>query len=397
LLFLLDCDSALFLGDLERPFGLRFPSFISVCGLGGIRPRAAIRRLVPINSSSCVRAMPEISIERDRLKLSHTFSLGMRSVVLPNLKSQRIKEIAVAFKNNIDSLKFMMLTPAFVGDLAIRMQRLNDIAELEILGAVRANDDAYEQGTKVYMRMRELFNEQTQQLAEIKKSAADMEKLVKARIETGGAYAILLADVRPGSLGLEAMLRSYITGIWTAFEIMAGDLWEAAVNEAPNKFAKLKGHKNRLQKNRQQLNSGTEEVTIGDEESKLVNLNLIEFHRWDLRDKMGTILRRRYSFSRLEGIREAYACAFHEKSEQIDKALSNMSFDALSAVRNVIVHRSGIADDDYVRRTKYLPSIPQMEKGAEILLDGELVAKMMIPIIDNGMHLIKSVDERVQD
>jgi hypothetical protein len=61
--------------------------------------------------------MPEIAVERDRLKLSHTFAFGMLEIRSPALKSQNIREIASVFKNNIASIKYMMLMPAFVGDL----------------------------------------------------------------------------------------------------------------------------------------------------------------------------------------------------------------------------------------------------------------------------------------
>jgi hypothetical protein len=41
--------------------------------------------------------------------------------------------------------------------------------------------------------------------------------------------------------GLDASLGSMVTGAWTAFEILAGDLWEQAINAHPTGLAALAG------------------------------------------------------------------------------------------------------------------------------------------------------------
>ena len=80
---------------------------------------------------------------------------------------------------------------------------------------------------------------------------------------------------------------SYITSAWTAFETMAGDLWEAAINYRPQGLADLSGKKRHRK-------SGAEKFGVDDPQKieKLVRLNDIRSHEWDTRNKMGSILQR---------------------------------------------------------------------------------------------------------
>jgi hypothetical protein len=108
---------------------------------------------------------------------------------------------------------------------------------------------------------------------------------------------------------------------------------------------------------------------------------------------MGTILRAKFNFASLDGIREAYSCAFNERSAQIDRALVDPAIDALSAVRNVIVHRDAQADSEYVKKAKYLSSLPKAQIGQHILLDGDIVVRLLKPAISAANQLLIAVDD----
>jgi hypothetical protein len=102
--------------------------------------------------------------------------------------------------------------------------------------------------------------------------------------------------------------------------------------------------------------------------------------------EMGAVHKVRFEFSRLDGIREAYASAFPEKegSKDIDAALTDDALDALSALRNVIVHRGGKADKEYVARCSYLPNLPKAEERHIPLKIGRdrmvIVARSCVPM-----------------
>jgi hypothetical protein len=106
---------------------------------------------------------------------------------------------------------------------------------------------------------------------------------------------------------------------------------------------------------------------------------------------MGTILRERFEFSRLSDIREAYARAFDKDSSQIDEALTDKVIDALRIVRNVIVHKAGAADSEYLKMVSSL-RLPPAALGRPIVLTGENVVNLVSPVIDCSKGLLSAVD-----
>jgi hypothetical protein len=181
--------------------------------------------------------------------------------------------------------------------------------------------------------------------------------------------------------------------MWTAFETLSGDLWESAINEKPNLLAQLKGKPNRLRRSRGADGFSSTSTDRDEDASKSVRLDLIQFHQWNLSNKMGTVLKLKFEFSRLERIREAYASAFWEQADDIDKILSDDALDVLSVLRNVIVHKGAVADREYLARCKYLPKLPRPEEGQEVPLDGEIVSSAVGEAIYCSAHLIGAVDE----
>jgi hypothetical protein len=108
---------------------------------------------------------------------------------------------------------------------------------------------------------------------------------------------------------------------------------------------------------------------------------------------MGSIHRERYSFDRLSGIRLAYAAAFSKDYVGIDAALANEVLDAVSQVRNIIAHRAGIADGEYVKRARSLPGAPQVSEGLPLLFDGDSFCALVVPMLESTEAFIFAVDE----
>ncbi|WP_247830198.1 hypothetical protein [Bradyrhizobium sp. 200] len=240
---------------------------------------------------------------------------------------------------------------------------------------------------KVDLRSNEIFAKFVEERLQQQKTAK-WDDIVHQNL-VAGMVAIELMGADPHTMGmLQASLMSYVTTSWTIIETMSGDLWEAALNAHPSSLANLTGSHRRLKGG--QINKSTPQIA---KESKSVPLDSISRHGFDVSNKMGTILRTKFDFASLDGIREAYACAFAERSAQIDRALTDTSLDALSAVRNVVVHRDAQADSEYVRRTKHLSSIPKAEIGQHILLDGGVVVRLLKPAISAANQLLIAVDD----
>ena len=289
----------------------------------------------------------------------------------------------------------MMLFPAFVGNFAARTQRFTDIAEFEVTGKVTSSRYPPDEpsGTEIFERMKQLLQEDTDRLrADAARGFETINEQVRETIETGGAYAVILTASSPTHKGFESLLLSYITAAWTIFETLAGDIWEFAINENPNLLAQLSGKANRLRKSRKPINF--DRNSDATESNKTVRLSMLQLHQWDLSRKMGSVLKNRFEFARLEGIREAYASAFSEKenSDDIDNALSDEALDIISVLRNVIVHRNGIADREYVDRCAYILALPKACEGEPIAFDGQLVAHVIGEMLFCAARLFDAVD-----
>ena len=70
--------------------------------------------------------------------------------------------------------------------------------------------------------------------------------------------------------------------------------------------------------------------------------------RFDVRHDMGTLLGEKFDFSVLKETREAYCKAFKRRRTEIRDAIENPALDAISAVRNLLVHKSGKADAPFL-------------------------------------------------
>jgi hypothetical protein len=106
---------------------------------------------------------------------------------------------------------------------------------------------------------------------------------------------------------------------------------------------------------------------------------------------MGTILRSKREISGLSGIRAAYTEAFYDDTDVIKAAMDNPMLDGLSAIRNVIVHKAGRVDEEYLSRTKKL-DLPKVTLGEILPLDGEFVARLLASAIASSTALIEAVD-----
>jgi hypothetical protein len=184
-------------------------------------------------------------------------------------------------------------------------------------------------------------------------------------------------------LALEGLLSSMILGAWTAFETFAGDLWEAALNARPEELAKLSGRRGH------RSDSGGEQAT------KDIDLNRLAQNKFDVSKTMGTLLRERFNFQILEGIRDAYECAFGQYCENARKALFDDSLRHLSAVRNLLVHKAGKIDHKFKDDTKTSPHFADSKPDEQIKIDGTVVADLVSRAVIQSIAMLMSVDKFV--
>ena len=140
---------------------------------------------------------------------------------------------------------------------------------------------------------------------------------------------------------------------WTVFESHSEDLWEAALNSHPTTLAVL-GSDTRL------------------------SVNDLSIHNFAVHDKLGTILKNKkpVSFRTLEKIQETYDLAFSENGVDISKILHADDLRYAAAVRNLIIHRRGIVDDDFHKQTGGIKDVPMIDEGKPFPVTGALCARL---------------------
>ncbi|UCI32533.1 hypothetical protein [Mesorhizobium sp. B4-1-4] len=328
------------------------------------------------------------------LKMKEITKLAHENWELPLPTLPSLVPVCEAFRANVARIRFLMLLPTSIAGGMALTQRANDIAEFELTGSLVRDEISIPSDMRLRItarRLEMLGALNTEKLARMGQPDWDEEA---GEFHFSAAKALDgLTDTATGAYGFLNMLVAHTTGTWTAIETMLGDLWEAALNTHPEILSSLKGSAARI---KPYSAKGISEQTSAkiERELKSVPLALVEKHRFDLRSSMGSIFReqRRFEFTRLSSIREAYATAFSEKAGRIDKALGNKALDELSAVRNVMIHRAGFADEEYVAKLRRL-DVPKGELGKPILLDGENVAKLIRNAIGASKELIDAVED----
>jgi hypothetical protein len=147
--------------------------------------------------------------------------------------------------------------------------------------------------------------------------------------------------------GIDAMLNAIVTEMWTAFEVLAESVWNAADAVRPRLKQALQGKKQ-----------------VG------------------LRSTLG--IRNRYGFT------------FPVDNTKIMTALNDTKIEALALVRNIIVHLGGRKDTEFVTRGKPLAELSYFfgpKSPDTIKLTGPVVRDLIKPIPELGLALAISVDE----
>jgi hypothetical protein len=317
------------------------------------------------------------------------------SDLVTRIKSVPLKDVAASYSANIARLHSLIDLPATLIYFSKVIEHHADKTNLVVFGVLDPVEITPEKDREWKDRMAASVAE----WAHSTDAASHQREFV--RIGQGSLPSMLRNGGAELQRGFEAILIGQITGVWTAFETLAGDLWEVALNMRPHGLAEMKGKpKHRISK-LAGVGAGSGESAIQREDSKSnrdgVSLSLQEINKiskgdYDLSARMGTLLRNENNFTRLEGIRKAYSEAFFEHANKIDASLSDRSLDALNIVRNVFVHRAGRADKEYSSRAKSFPILPQLENGDRLPINGGLVGQLIGPVMKKSMELLEAVD-----
>lgn len=169
------------------------------------------------------------------------------------------------------------------------------------------------------------------------------------------------------------ILPTCVTMAWTAFECLAKDMWTDVLNARP-------------QGPGQRALFGTQQR---DETGrKGVPLEVLAQHGFDMRGALGSYLRSSFDFSRINGIKQAYTLAFG-KHQAIKNTLDAAVLKELHASRNLLVHRAGVMDEEYIKAVDGELSMI----GAPLPLTAAKTHTLINAAINAGRGLLGFLDE----
>jgi len=190
----------------------------------------------------------------------------------------------------------------------------------------------------------------------VKRFQRDKEDWAEVAGDSHKQMLRLLPPEVPLSEGTEAILFSVVIGAWTAFETLVSDVWIGAYDALPREAKGQEGDQLRIQN---KMNPDSEvqasvrkKAEKFQDDSGLSGEELVdEKEMW---------------FSRLDWTRQHYSRLFSEKLQfakttAIDDALMNIRLDGVNLVRNLLIHKAGIADATYVEDSKLYPLAPQLD------------------------------------
>ncbi|HEX5424631.1 MAG TPA: hypothetical protein VFW94_13875 [Candidatus Acidoferrales bacterium] len=166
---------------------------------------------------------------------------------------------------------------------------------------------------------------------------------------------------------------------WTAFEVLASDLWVAAVNLQPNPLAV------RFSQSLQDKAQG-KSVTVS-------SLAAYGDHDFNLSNLMGEVLRDKADFASLQTTRAAYERTFGTDVP----AFTSPNLRLLELVRNLILHKAGIVDSVFLKalRDKAIkvshPDLSTLEGGQQLPITRSLAAALIDSAVDSGIAIMEFV------
>ena len=178
--------------------------------------------------------------------------------------------------------------------------------------------------------------------------------------------------------GLQSILSGVITASWSAFEVLAGDLWEVFLNQRPRLAIMALGA---------EKNAATgDRVTIPQ--------RLFWESGFNFAESMGRVAResRRWDFARRDDAERAYRAVLPKQRRQIAAIFQETSLKWLAATRNTILHNASIADSQFLKLVAAHPTLSLLGVGDTLPIDGALAGELSAAAFVQAKSLIILID-----
>lgn len=304
--------------------------------------------------------------------------LEFETILAGGFPSAGICECAVTFTSNIDRVNA-------IGQLAILvagLQRLNTSTNL-LMAHTKVMEKSlfgHDPGFDLESPHTADFVKWYLERAKLDEPSLSAELLEK--INLSGQIAVASwRNVHPEiATGIDAIMRAQITLAWTAFEILSGDLWIAALNERPKPLAT-------------NFARGTQDK--GQDKSIPISV-LAKYgnHDFNLSASMGTVFaqQKKADFTSLQTTSLAFEKAFGRKLE----FLNAPDLILLEKVRNIILHCGGLVDQAFMDELRHVklhtdPDCAGLDVGVRFPINPNMSTRLVAASIDAGKALVKYV------
>ncbi len=168
---------------------------------------------------------------------------------------------------------------------------------------------------------------------------------------------------------LQHLLESVFLNHWTAFEVLATDLWIDAVDARPTSLGQVAFRK--------AASNADNPLMVFPPDGKagtyLYHLKVKPFG-WNMLDHMA----------------RGYKVCF---GTPLSKLLLEPELMALQAIRQILIHRAGIADGRFVGKMKGHSKWSALEAGDSFPMDAEIVSAYFFETLRCAIALIQAVDQ----
>jgi hypothetical protein len=287
------------------------------------------------------------------------------------LKSTDIGRVARVFSAHVNDISGLLDLPLVLVGYG-EAQRQNLVYFVEALFSTKnvgkyGKDDAAT--SEVHAEVRRLVEQSVGKEDAVRALAIEIDKVV-ARLPH-------VLKESSFSRPMKSLMRAASQHAWTALEFALRDAWIAVLNNNPAPIG-------------QRAIAQLPEKAEGEDISrKQISLALLARNGFNVRSKLGDLLVEKYGFTSISGIRSAYSVIFEDR-ELLKGLFSDRKVVALEQARHLIVHRAGIVDQEYKRKTKCRTAV-----GKELPLNGKWVSLHTNAAIGLVTEVLSKVDEQL--
>ncbi len=281
---------------------------------------------------------------------------------------QAVVSLADSFKSNLGAVLSTLSMPVQMAEAHIWMSRFMQIHSRERRRAVNIDRlvDAF-RGKRKYDGLTD--EEEQAALKSAERIMTEVERTPERAEARGRSVRHLLGTLVSEDeieCGARELMRQGVVLVWSAFEVLAQDLFVTVVNKSPGLAVRLSEVEATKQYFRQ----------------KAFSVETLSKYDYDLSQRMGVVLS---EFVRLDDIRtmkSVFGVLFPNVSI-LNTALAPRELWILNQRRNLILHRRSVVDSEYISKTE-----EQVSVGSELIVTPDETRRYMEVTRDAGIALL---------